>query len=95
MPVKSTYNCLNQKNPAYENTNMRHTIVFNYFESGAQASDICHNSTNSYHKMQSQRTHRKTIQLPRCRLTKHAISLRKICQVTLENAMNAVKLLKI
>jgi len=43
---------------------MHHAIIFTYFESGKQVSDICHNSASFYHKMHLQKTHRKTTRFP-------------------------------
>ena len=40
MSNENTHQCSDQSNTGYENTNMHHGIVFNYFESGTQASDM-------------------------------------------------------
>jgi len=60
---------------------MHHATVFNYFESGAQASDTCHNSTNVYQKNCSTENPRKNCSLPRFRWTKYAMSLHETCQI--------------
>jgi len=95
MRNKNTYKCLKLQNTGYENTNIHHAIVFNNSESGTQASDMLDMSTipqNIYYKMQSHRTHRKTISLSRIRRTKYAKSLGRICLITSINSKQAQKI---
>jgi len=46
---KNTCKWLNQWNTGYENTYKHHAIVFNYFESGTQASDML--DMSHFHKI--------------------------------------------
>jgi len=71
----------------------KYTPCHNFRLLGTQASAICYNSTNVYHKMQLQRTHRN-YSIPWFRRTKYAIMLLKTCQITSMNVKQAEKSLK-
>jgi len=48
---KNTSKCFNQYNTGYENWNMPHAIIFNYFESGAIVSDLLGTHRESTEKL--------------------------------------------